>query len=65
LFETEESASFLKKRLPAGGSKKLLIPAGLATVGAKCRRNQKFFERFFSKKRCFLLTTPHPTALAR
>jgi hypothetical protein len=45
----EASASFLKKR-----SKKLLIPAGLATVRAKCFSEQKFFARFFLKKRCFL-----------
>ncbi len=45
----EESTSFLKK------NRKLLIPAGFATVSAKCFKESKFFCFFlFTKRRsCF------------
>jgi hypothetical protein len=48
-LETEESASFLKKR-----SEKLLIPVGLATVRARRFKKSKFFASFFQKRSpCF------------
>jgi hypothetical protein len=49
-LETEESASFLKKR-----SKKRLIPAGLVTVRAKYSCKSKFFASFFQKSAAFFI----------
>jgi hypothetical protein len=46
----EGSTSFLKKR-----SKKLLIPAGLGTVSARCFIDSKFFGSFFQKRTAFFL----------
>jgi hypothetical protein len=45
-LETQESASFLKKR-----SKKLLISVGFASVSAKYSRESKFFCFFLFTKR--------------
>jgi hypothetical protein len=45
-LETQESASFLKKR-----SKKLLISVGFTSVSAKCFRKSKFFCFFLFTKR--------------
>jgi len=47
--QKEESASFLKKR-----SKKLLFTWVTGFETSAVQMNQKFFARFFSKKRCFL-----------
>jgi hypothetical protein len=45
----EGSASFLKKRRPAWGSKKLLL-VGFDPEGATSRRSESFFGYFFFKK---------------
>jgi hypothetical protein len=51
-LETQESASFLKKR-----SKKRLISTGFATISARCSKESKFFCFFLFTKRsaCFAL----------
>jgi hypothetical protein len=55
LFGNGRKRFFFEKR-----SKKLLIPAGLIADSAKSCRKQKFFARFFSKKRCFLCSLVCP-----
>jgi hypothetical protein len=45
----QESASFLKKRRPARGSKKLLV-LGRAGFNASGPVSKSFFASFFSKK---------------
>jgi hypothetical protein len=47
------SRSFLKKR-----TKKLLIPAGLATVSARCFHKQTFFASFFQKRSACFTSNP-------
>jgi hypothetical protein len=51
----EGSASFLKKRRPARGSKKLLLTAGFGPAIASARRTKSFFASFFSKKEALSL----------
>jgi hypothetical protein len=46
----EGSASFLKKRLPAWGSKKLLLLGAVATARPRPAVSKSFFASFFSKK---------------
>jgi hypothetical protein len=53
---SKASASFLKKRRPAWGSKKLLFIVGVDAVGAKARSKSKFFCFFFFKKRSACLS---------
>jgi hypothetical protein len=47
------SASFLKKRLPAGGIKKLLL-VGRRAVQRQGLKSKSFFASFFSKKEVLL-----------
>jgi hypothetical protein len=50
----KESASFLKKRLPAWGSKKLSLTAGVGRSAPEPAINKVFLLLFVHKKKVFL-----------
>jgi hypothetical protein len=47
---SEERASFLKKRFPARGSKKLLFTVGSGSAVANAPRSKSFLLLFFKKE---------------